>query len=129
MTKKITNNQILGELGETAVKKLVLEMGMIYEHRGLLEAGIDGLIEFRDPSTHAPLGKLLGVQVNSTDAGQYLGESADWFEYLLRPEDLAYWRQSNIPVIIVLWSAVTAAFGRLVLVGRSVCFGKPLLVH
>ena len=45
MTKKITYNQILGELGETAVKKLVLEMGMIYEHRGRLEAGIDGLIE------------------------------------------------------------------------------------
>lgn len=34
MTKKITDSQILGELGETAVKKLVLEMGMIYEHRG-----------------------------------------------------------------------------------------------
>ena len=103
MTKKITDNQILGELGETAVKKLVLELGMIYEQRGRLEAGIDGLIELRDPATHAPLGKLLGVQVRSTAAGQYRGETADRFEYLLRPEDLAYWRQSNIPVIIVLW--------------------------
>ena len=103
MKKKITDNQILGELGETAVKKLVLEMGMIYEHRGRLEAGIDGLIELRDPSTHAPLGKLLGVQVKSTAAGQYLRETADRFDYLLKPEDLAYWRQSNIPVIIVLW--------------------------
>ena len=103
MTKKITDNQILGELGEIAVKKLVLEMGMIYEHRGRLEAGIDGLIELRDPSTHAPLGKLLGVQVKSTAAGQYLRETADRFDYLLKPEDLAYWRQSNIPVIIVLW--------------------------
>ena len=103
MTKKITDSQILGELGETAVKKLVLEMGMIYEHRGRLEAGIDGLIELRDPSTHAPLGKLLGVQVKSTAAGQYLGETLDGFEYLLKPEDLNYWRQSNIPVIIVLW--------------------------
>ena len=26
---------------------------MIYEHRGRLEAGIDGLIELRDPSTGA----------------------------------------------------------------------------
>ncbi len=103
MTKKITDSQILGELGETAVKKLVLEMGMIYEHRGRLEAGIDGQIELRDPSTHAPLGKLLGVQVKSTAAGRYLGETADLFEYLLKPEDLTYWRQSNIPVIIVLW--------------------------
>ena len=96
MTKKITDNQVLGELGETVVKKLVLEMGMIYEHRGRLEAGIDGLIELRDPSTHAPLGKLLGVQVKSTAAGQYLRETVDRFDYLLKPEDLAYWRQSNI---------------------------------
>ena len=75
MTKKITDNQILGEFGETAVKKLVLEMRMIYEHRGRLEASIDGLIELRDPSTHAPLGKLFGVQVKSTAAGQYLREN------------------------------------------------------
>ena len=103
MTKKITDSQVLGEIGETAVKKLVLEMGMIYEHRGRLEAGIDGLIELRDPSTLAPLGKLLGVQVKSTSAGRYLRETADRFEYLLKPADLTYWRQSNIPVIIVLW--------------------------
>ena len=64
MTKKITDNQVLGELGETVVKKLVLEMGMIYEHRGRFEAGIDGLVELRDPSTHAPLGKLLGARLN-----------------------------------------------------------------
>ena len=103
MPKKITDNQILGELGETAVKKIVLEMGMIYEHRGRLEAGIDGLIELRDPSNQAPLGKLLGVQVKSTATGQYLRETPDHFDYLLRREDLIYWRQSNIPVIIVLW--------------------------
>ena len=100
MTKKITDSQILGE---TAVEKLVLGMGMIYESRGRLEAGIDGLIELRDPSTGVPLGKLLAVQVKATAAGQYLRETAERFDYLLKPEDLAYWRQSNIPVIIVLW--------------------------
>ena len=103
MSKKITDNQILGELGETAVNKIVLEMGMIYERRGRLEAGIDGLIELRDPSAQAPLGKLLGVQVKSTASGRYLHETSNHFDYLLRPTDLAYWRQSNIPVIVVLW--------------------------
>ncbi|MDE0304219.1 MAG: hypothetical protein OXI87_04945 [Albidovulum sp.] len=39
--KKITDNQLLGELGEAAVKKIVLEMGMIYARQGRLEAGID----------------------------------------------------------------------------------------
>ena len=37
MTKTITDSQILGELGETAVKKLVLEMHFIYESRGRLD--------------------------------------------------------------------------------------------
>ena len=36
MTKRITDNQILGELGETAIKKLVLEMHFIYDPRGRL---------------------------------------------------------------------------------------------
>jgi hypothetical protein len=103
MTKRITDNQILGELGETSVKKIVLETGFIYEHRGRLEAGTDGLIELRDPRSGAPLGKLLGVQVKATAEGKYVRETEKQFEYLLKPDDLAYWRQSNIPVIIVVW--------------------------
>ena len=31
MTKRITDSQILGELGETAIKKLVLEMQFIFD--------------------------------------------------------------------------------------------------
>lgn len=101
--KRITDNQLLGELGETAIKKLVLEMQFIYDPRGRLEAGTDGIIELRDPKTGAPLGKLLGVQVKSTEDGSYTRESEQSFEYLLRPDDLKYWRGYNIPVIIVVW--------------------------
>ncbi|MDE0110882.1 MAG: DUF4365 domain-containing protein [Albidovulum sp.] len=101
--KKITDNQILGELGEAAVKKIVLEMGMIYARQGRLEAGIDGLIELRDPTSGSPLGKLLGVQVRSTSDRKYTKETECHFDYLLRTEDLSYWQHSNIPVIIVLW--------------------------
>jgi hypothetical protein len=103
MTKRITDSQILGELGETAIKKLVLEMHFIYESRGRLEAGTDGIIELRDPKSGAPLGKLLGVQVKATASGQYIRETDRSFEYLLKPDDLKYWRGSNIPVIIVVW--------------------------
>ncbi len=103
MTKRVTDSQILGELGETAVKKLVLEMGFIYEHRGRLEAGTDGFIELRDPYSGAPLGKVLGVQVKSTERGRYIREDDRGFEYLIRPDDLAYWRDTNYPVIIVVW--------------------------
>lgn len=103
MTKRITDSQILGELGETAVKKLVLEMRFIYDPRGRLEAGTDGIIELRDPKSGAPLGKLLGVQVKATGNSQYIRENDRSFEYLIKPDDLNYWRSSNIPVIIVLW--------------------------
>lgn len=103
MTKRITDSQILGELGETAIKKLVLEMQFIYDPRGRLEAGTDGIIELRDPKSGAPLGKLLGVQVKSTGSSQYVRETDRSFEYLLQPDDLKYWRVSNIPVIIVVW--------------------------
>ena len=103
MSKRITNSQVLGELGETAVKKIVLEMQFIYDPRGRLEAGTDGIIELRDPKSGVPLGKLLGVQVKSTESGQYIRENDRSFEYLLKPDDLKYWRGSNIPVIIVLW--------------------------
>jgi hypothetical protein len=103
MSKRITDSQILGELGETAIKKLVLEMHFIYDHRGRLEAGTDGIIELRDPKSDVPLGKLLGVQVKSTENGRYSRETERNFEYLLKPDDLTYWRSSNIPVIIVVW--------------------------
>lgn len=103
MSKRITDNQLLGELGEAAVKKLVLEMRFIYDPRGRLEVGTDGIIELRDPNTGAPLGKLLGVQVKSTEDSSYTRETESNFEYLLKPADLKYWRTSNIPVIIVLW--------------------------
>lgn len=103
MIKRITDNQVLGELGETAVKKIVLEAGFLYEQRGRLEAGTDGLIELRDPRTGTPLGKWLGVQVKATANGSYIRETEKQFEYLLKPADLAYWRTTNIPVIIVLW--------------------------
>jgi hypothetical protein len=103
MSKVVTDNQVLGELGETAIKKIVLETGFIYEHRGRLEAGTDGLVELRDPRSGAPLGKMLAVQVKSTDAGKYIREDERGFEYLLKPDDLKYWRTSNIPVVIILW--------------------------
>jgi hypothetical protein len=103
MTKRITDSQILGELGETAIKKLVLEMQFIYDTRGRLEAGTDAIIELRDPKSGTPLGKLLGVQVKATERGQYIRETERSFEYLLKPDDLKYWCGSNIPVIIVVW--------------------------
>jgi hypothetical protein len=115
--KTVTDNQLTGELGETLVKAEVQGLGHVFEGRGRLETGIDGTIEFRDPVSRHMLGKMVAVQVKTTQSGQYLRETDAGFEYLLRTADLDYWRNTNLPVIIILlrladrsfyWKDVTA---------------------
>ena len=100
MSKTITANQLLGEIGETAVRLRFLNMGFQFDGRSRLEAGVDGIAEVMDKGQ--PLARMIAVQVKATDSSRYSSETDDGFSYLLRPEDLAYWRGSNLPVIIVL---------------------------
>jgi hypothetical protein len=100
--KKVTDNQRNGELGETLVKAAVLQLGHVFEGRGRLETGVDGTIEFRDPATGRMLGKTVAVQVKTTASGTYSREDNTGFEYLIRNADLDYWRNTNLPVIIVV---------------------------
>jgi hypothetical protein len=62
---------------------------------------------------------MIAVQVKARDTGSYAFEDDHSFSYLLRSEGLAYWRGSNLPVIIVLyrrsgesfyWQEVPGAF-------------------
>lgn len=101
MSKSITANQLLGEEGEAAVNLRFVEMGFQFDRRGRLEAGIDGIAEIMDNG--APLARMIAVQVKATDSARYVGEDEGGFSYLVRPEDLAYWRPSNLPVILVLY--------------------------
>lgn len=100
--KVVTDNQRNGELGETLVKAAVLGLGHVFEGRGRLETGIDGTIEFRDPVTRKMLGKTVAVQVKTTATGKYSREDDAGFEYLLKTADLDYWRDTNLPVIIIV---------------------------
>ena len=100
--KTITDNQRNGELGETLVKAAVLRLGHVFEGRGRLETGVDGTIEFRDPATGKMLGKTVAVQVKTTAGGTYSREDDAGFEYLLRSADLEYWRNTNLPVVIIV---------------------------
>lgn len=100
--KTVTDNQLNGDLGETLVKAEIQGLGHVFEGRGRLETGIDGTIEFRDPATRLMLGKTVAVQVKTTQSGSYTRETDAGFEYLLRSADLDYWRNTNLPVIIIL---------------------------
>lgn len=100
MPKRITSSQLLGEQGETAVKLRFLTMGFQFDVRSRLETGIDGIAEVMDKGQ--PLARMIAVQVKTTESGKYASEDNNGFNYLLKSEDLAYWRGSNLPIIIVL---------------------------
>lgn len=100
MAKNITQNQVVGEIGETAAKLQFLKIGFQFDPRSRLEAGIDAIVEVMDHGR--PLAKMIAVQVKTTEAGKYAGEDDNSFHYLLKSEDLTYWRGSNLPIIIVL---------------------------
>lgn len=101
MAKTITPNQLLGQIGETAVQLRFLTMGFQFDVRSRLETGIDGIAEVMIEGQ--PTARMIAVQVKATHAGIYTGEDASGFTYLLRSEDLVYWRGSNLPIIIVLF--------------------------
>lgn len=101
MSKTITSNQLLGEIGEAAVRLRFLHMGFQFDGRSRLEAGVDGIAEVMDKGK--PLARMIAVQVKARESSRYTSEDDSGFSYLLRSDDLAYWRGSNLPIILVLY--------------------------
>lgn len=101
MAKRITSSQLLGERGESAVRTRFLSMGFQFDCRSRLEAGIDGIAEVMKDGE--PLGLMIAVQIKTTESSKYAQETASSFTYLLNTDDLALWRGSNLPVVLVLY--------------------------
>lgn len=101
MAKTITPNQMIGEIGEAAARLRFLTIGFQFDTRSRLEAGIDAIAEVMENGR--PLARMIAVQVKATEGRKYDNEDESGFTYLLRVEDLKYWRGSNLPVIIVLY--------------------------
>ncbi|MEQ9487661.1 MAG: DUF4365 domain-containing protein [Alphaproteobacteria bacterium] len=101
MPKKLTDSQVLGEIGEAATRLRFLSIGFQFDCRSRLEAGVDGIAEVMDDGR--PLARMIAVQVKATKSGKYTSEDDQGFSYLLKNKDLAYWRGSNLPVVIVLY--------------------------
>ncbi|WP_164938304.1 DUF4365 domain-containing protein [Bradyrhizobium guangzhouense] len=100
--KKLSQSQLIGERGELLAGERAMSMGFAFDQKGRLETGVDGMLELRDPRTGRTLAKWIGAQVKTTENGRYTREDDSRFEYLIEPDDLNYWRGSNLPVIIVL---------------------------
>src|SRR2546428_130895 len=100
--KTITQAQITGEHGVALVKDRVHAMGFLFTPYGPVEAGIDALIEIRDPATGHVGGRFVAVQIKTRDDRAYDAETDAGFDYLCKPEDVAYWQQASVPVIVAL---------------------------
>lgn len=108
MPKLLTPSQVLGEIGEAAARLRFLTVGFQFDARSRLEAGIDGIAEVMDKGR--PMARMIAVQVKAREDGRYSSENEHGFSYLLRSEDLDYWRGSNLPVIIVLYRKSDESF-------------------
>ena len=119
MTKTITNAQVIGSQGESFAAERANAMGFMFTAYGRLEAGIDGVLEIRDPQSGTATGRLVAVQVKTRTRGPYTAETEAGFEYLMDESDVTYWRDSNLPVVVLVhlerriayWKSVSEGTG------------------
>lgn len=97
--KKITDSQHKGDGGIGLIHMLIYEMGHVWHDR-VVDAGIDGSIELRDPSTGEMSNRHVMVQSKASDI-PFSGETDDGFWYLCDEEDIEYWMKADRPVILI----------------------------
>jgi len=101
MAKRITDAQVLGERGVALLSRRLLDMGFLWHPTNApVEAGIDGFIELRDPTTGEVSNTWLAVQ---SKARTKLDKETDTsFEFVCSRKDLEYWRRGNMPVLLIV---------------------------
>lgn len=97
--KKISHNDIIGQRGINLIERIVLDMGFLW-HPTNLEAGIDGIIEVRDPASGIVTNSIIQVQSKATE-NCFQGETDVAFDFKCSERDLEYWLNGNAPVILV----------------------------
>ncbi|MFJ6944170.1 DUF4365 domain-containing protein [Streptomyces wuyuanensis] len=99
--KKIGKSSHIGDSGVALIHQMINSMGFVWHERaGTLDAGIDGEIELRDPSTGEVANRLILVQSKASDR-PFPGESERGFHYLCKQEDVDYWMSADNPVLLV----------------------------
>ena len=98
--KQFSESQHKGHAGIGLIHMLISEMGHEWHDR-VVDVGIDGSIELRDPSTGAMSNQHVMVQSKASDT-KFSGETDDGFWYLCDEPDIEYWmRSKDTPVILV----------------------------
>src|SRR5688500_11444077 len=97
--KRISESQHIGDGGIALIHMLISDMGHEWvESR--VDAGIDGSIELRDPSTGNMSNRRVLVQSKASER-PFSGEDAEKFWFLCDDRDIDYWMASDVPVILV----------------------------
>ena len=130
--KQISQRDLLGHQGVGLIDRIVTEIGWIWRETPWADAGIDGEIEIRDPSTGAMSNCIIKVQSKAT-AGEFQSETESGFSYTCRKADLEYWLSGNFPVVLVVsrpadgsafWVSVKDYFAGQPQAGHTVRFDK-----
>jgi Domain of unknown function (DUF4365) len=118
--KKLTNSDMIGKAGISLVGLRLAEIGFLFHETGAVEAGTDGFVELRDPSSGQMLSTVFRLQSKATRNGRaWQRETEASFEYPCKERDIADWVASNVPVVLVcsdvarqiaFWKDVTAYF-------------------
>lgn len=99
--KKITDNALTGDAGIALIHTLVGKMRHVWrEWNGSLDAGVDGSIELRDPSTGEVSNKYVLVQSKAWTV-LFPGEDDQKFHFICDERDIDYWMKADEPVILV----------------------------
>lgn len=99
--KKIGVSSHIGDGGIALIHQMIYTMGFNWHQRdGSLDAGIDGEIELRDPSTGEVANRVIFVQSKASDR-LFPGENERGFHYLCKQVDVDYWMGADNPVLLI----------------------------
>lgn len=120
VAKKITHSDMIGKAGVALVALRLSEIGFLFHETGSVEAGTDGFVELRDPSSGEMLSSVFRLQSKATENGRaWAAETAESFAFTCKEKDISDWVTSNVPVVLVCsdtkrqlsyWKDVTSYF-------------------
>jgi Domain of unknown function (DUF4365) len=102
LKKKISHSDMVGKAGVALVTLRLSEMGFLFHETGSVEAGTDGFVELRDPSSGEMLSTVFRVQSKATENGRaWASETETSFAFTCKERDISDWVGSNVPVVLV----------------------------
>lgn len=97
--KKLSNSELIGDAGIALIHGRIAAMGHAWRAQNL-DAGIDGSIELRDPSTGEMSNRHILTQSKASN-NPFPGETAERFHFICDERDLEYWMKASQPVLLV----------------------------